>query len=92
MQVKKEWSEMHQQWCIQLHDCTKEQAETVRAIVLNNWTTDPDYWLAKNCGAFLQGYVVEDNHSWVLIEFWKNDAGAIQKFIDRVNEALRELG
>jgi len=82
MQFKVEKS-CHGLNCIQAHDMNPALCLRVKRIALDNDTRNISYKLAKQSGAFLQGFDVESG--WIFIEFWKEE---YQEFVDYVNKRL----
>lgn len=75
----------HRMPCLQGHDLPLEIMRIIRAAVACNHMDDERYKLGRLSGAFLQGY--EENHGWVLVEFWQPD---YQPFVDLVNRLIND--
>jgi hypothetical protein len=73
---------------IEASDLSEEQYEVIVNIIRANHMDDPAYIKRSQAHAFLQGEHMNEEESWVLIEFWTDNQEAILSFIDYVNSSL----
>jgi hypothetical protein len=73
---------VHDQFCIEVEDATKEEIKFLKSLVLTQLTDYEEYKIKFNAGPFLQG--INEKTGWILIEFWKPDG--IDKFMEYVNK------
>ena len=73
----------HDMPAVQLTGGTLAQHCKARAVVLNQWTNSPEYALARQARAFLQGQADGPFDLWTLIEFWKDDYGPFVDYLEK---------
>jgi len=77
---------MSQLFYTELRGLGEEQFCRVMSVMEDDFVRSPTYKLRYPAHAFLQG--ADQYDGWVMIEFWSKDEGAIQVFIDHLNEVV----
>lgn len=75
---------VHNQWCIEVINPSREVRKIIRETVLNNYINSEDYKQKTPGGPFLQC----DHEDYILVEFWGDD---FEPFVKYLNKKLEKV-